>query len=158
MYALPEIPAVLTESLDEDAIETEGHTLEEVARMRNFKIPKGLARRSLALMAHRIQNEPANGLIRKPLKTINRINYAFLEMMMSGELPPKQFLLGFAILHDRLDGKAAQSLTIDDKRDLNEISDDQLNAAIIAIRAILSAQGSGTGVSAPSEPEPTGEL
>jgi hypothetical protein len=115
MYALPEIPAVLTESLDEDAIETEGHTLEEVARMREFKIPKGLARRSLALMAHRIQNEPANGLIREPLKTINKINYRFLKLMIGGTLDAKEFMTGFCVLHDRLDGKAAQALNVGDQ-------------------------------------------
>jgi hypothetical protein len=116
-------------------------------------LKRGAARDSLAIMADCLANGEGPGR-----RFIDQWNYNFLATFDDIKNDPPVFLAYFKELHDRIDGKAAQFVTIDNKRDIDEISDAQLNAAIIAIRAILGAQGSGTGISAPSEPEPTGEL
>lgn len=59
---------------------------------------------------------------------------------------------------DRLDGKSAQAISIDDKRSLEELSDAELDAAEQAITALLPVEGSTAGEGPASGDEPTGSV
>jgi formiminotetrahydrofolate cyclodeaminase len=94
----------------------------------------------------------------KPVGARNRLNAAFLNAMVT------QF--------DKNGAKAIEKVAKEDpatfvrvcaailpkemelSRPLDEISDEQLNAAAVAIRAILAAQGDRVGSQAPASAEP----
>lgn len=105
------LPRAFEDEIDEDAIE-EGMTLEELAKAKAFKVPKGIARASLVLMARRI-NKEVSGDAPEPKKTINRINYRLLKCGLHCTDP--EILLKIAnFVHDRLDGKAPQAVALTD--------------------------------------------
>lgn len=104
------LPRAFEDEIDEDAIE-EGMTLEELAKAKAFKVPKGIARASLVLMARRINSEKPDAP--EPKKTLNRINYRLLKAAL--ECKEHETLLKIAnFVHDRLDGKAPQAVALTD--------------------------------------------
>jgi len=106
---MSDLPRVFEDEVDEDAIE-EGMTLEELARAKAFKVPKGIARLSLVLMARRISLEQGENPP-EPKKTINRINYRLLKAGTTCA-DPDVLLKIVNFMHDRLDGKASQAVAI----------------------------------------------
>lgn len=104
------LPLLIEQEITEDCQE-EGMTLEALAEYKAFKVPKGVGRISLLLMARRINNEGDSAL--KPKKTINRINYEFLQTAMTCADPSIR-LAYFKEFHDRLDGKASQAVALTD--------------------------------------------
>lgn len=97
--------------IDENA-DAEAMSQEALAKYKGFAVPKGLGRISLMLMSERIGKEDRASGVRapEPKKTINRINYRFLKMLLDTPTDSPVFMAGFKELHDRLDGKAAQAV------------------------------------------------
>lgn len=102
------LPAAFVEEITEDCVEGD-MPLEAIAKLQSFKVPKGIGRASLVLMARRINHESAGDPV--PKKTINRINYEFLKTAISATDPAVR-LAYFKEFHDRLDGKAAQAVNL----------------------------------------------
>lgn len=107
-----DLPLLIAQEITEDCVE-EGMDLAALAKYSSFKVPKGVGRISLLLMARRINQEPQDGYIPVPKKTINRINYEFLKTAISA-VDPSIRLAYFKEFHDRMDGKAAQSVALTD--------------------------------------------
>lgn len=98
--------------IDENA-DDEAMSQEALAKYKGFSVPKGLGRISLMLMSERIGKESLSGdKPPEPKKTINRINYRFLKMLLITPTDSPVFMAGFKELHDRLDGKAAQAVNL----------------------------------------------
>lgn len=108
-----DLPLLIAQEITEDCVE-EGMDLAALAKYSSFKVPKGVGRISLLLMARRINQEPQEGYIPVPKKTINRINYEFLRTAMDPELDAPTRLAYFKELHDRLDGKSPQAVHLGD--------------------------------------------
>jgi len=124
------------------------------ATWKEWKISKGRGRAILFAVAERIEGEyDENGAEKpghhpKPKNPIERALYEFLKICMSGDIAYVRELL------DRLDGKPAQAIAIEDKRDLTELSDAQLDAARQTIQTLLRAQGDRAGAGEAGESEP----
>lgn len=110
-----DLPQLIGQELIEDCVE-EGMSLDVLGKLKAFKVPKGVGRVSLVMMARRInQEDPSDGAyIPLPKKTINRINYIFLRTAMDVALDPAVRLAYFKELHDRLDGKSPQAVHLGD--------------------------------------------
>jgi len=100
--------------INEDATGEE-MSQEALSKFKSFSVPKGLGRISLMLMSERIGKEKPLKEGEKhpePKRTINRINYRFLKMLLNEPVNSPTFMAGFKELHDRLDGKAAQAVNL----------------------------------------------
>lgn len=132
------------------------NSIMESSKFSSFNIKKGEWRKALILMAERIMSERQDDGTEKtghhpePKNPIWRAAYKFLKCCESGDV---NFIKELA---NRLDGLPAQSITVDDKRSLEELSDAELAAAAEALTAILAAQNSAAGASAAGEVKPTG--
>lgn len=132
------------------------NSIMESSKFSSFNIKKGEWRKALILMAERIMSERQDDGAEKPghhpepKNPIWRAAYKFLKCCESGDV---NFIKELA---NRLDGLPAQSITVDDKRSLEELSDAELAAAAEALTAILAAQNSAAGASAAGEVKPAG--
>jgi hypothetical protein len=88
--------------------EDDGGTIEEMAKIRkSFDIPKGTARIAFAIALER--HDKGKG---KPKKTLNRLAYRAIEIMLDEKLDPKLFMDAWEDLQDRMDGKAPQAVAL----------------------------------------------
>jgi hypothetical protein len=140
---------------------SQGDTRTAVDLRRNFKnyTPKrGQWRMALFAMAHRREEEreftpeeiAAGAKHPLPKNSIDRAAYMFLEQCETGDVNY------IKELGNRLDGLPSQDITLQDRRDLDNMTDEQLNAAAEALRAIITAQDSSAGTVASGKPEPIG--
>jgi hypothetical protein len=89
----------------------DGGSIEEMAKIRkSFEIPKGTARIAFAIALER--HDKAKG---KPKKTLNKLAYRYIEIMLDPKTDPKLFVECWKDVQDRFDGKAAQAVALTDK-------------------------------------------
>ncbi len=105
-----DLPLLIAQEITEDCEEI-GMDLNDLAKYKAFKVPKGVGRISLLLMARRINQEGVDAPV--PKKAINRINYEFLKIAMTCTDPSIR-LAYFKEFHDRMDGKPGQSVALTD--------------------------------------------
>ena len=85
-------------------------TAEELAKIKSdLQIPRGTARLALAIALDR--HDQGKG---PPKKTLNRIAYRYIQIMMDEKMDPKLFIDCWEDVQDRLDGKAAQAVALTD--------------------------------------------
>ena len=85
-------------------------TAEELAKIKSdLQIPRGTARLALAIALDR--HDQGKG---PPKKTLNRIAYRYIQIMMDEKMDPKLFIDCWEDVQDRLDGKAAQAVNLGD--------------------------------------------
>ncbi len=102
------------DELDEE--ETPGMTIADLTKQfKNFEVPKGFARTSFMLASKRYNDDlkiPPEQ--RKPMKkVINRLHYQYIEALDKAK-DPAVMLAALNFIHDRLDGKSAQSVNLGD--------------------------------------------
>jgi hypothetical protein len=86
-----------------------GRSLEELAACyKQLQVPKGIARMAFAIALGCYDR----GI--KPKKTLNKIAYRIIELMMEKNADPKLLLDGWKDLQDRLDGKPSQAVALTD--------------------------------------------
>lgn len=95
----------------------------------------------------------------KPIGARNRLNAAFLNALAEQfEENGKDAIRSVATLAPDVFVRVLAGILpkeVEVSHPIDDLSDEQLNAAALAIRTILSAQGSGEGASQASEPEQT---
>lgn len=107
----------LSPLIDEDDDPKDRNSFKEIeAKWKTAKVPRGIARMSLAVMADEFDAAFQRGedvANRRPKKIINFINHRMLVLAATTQ-DPKLFMECLNFIHDRFDGRAAQSVALTD--------------------------------------------